>query len=81
MKKIAAWILVLLLTFGCVLAEGIDFGSLSDSELLEIRNNAIQEICTRQKKGEWQFQDVFLTAGVYVVGVDIVPGTYAFRCE
>jgi len=71
MKKILCLLVALLLVGSLGLAEAIDFSSMTDEELLALKEQVNQAISDRGLIKEFQ-----LTAGIYIGGVDIKPGRY-----
>lgn len=71
MKKILCLLVALLLVGSLGLAEALDLSSMTDEELLALKEQVNQAISDRGLVKEFQ-----LTAGIYIGGVDIKPGRY-----
>ena len=71
MKKILCLLVALLLIGSLGLAEAIDLSSMTDEELLALKEQVNQAISDRGLVKEFQ-----LTAGIYIGGIDIKPGRY-----
>ena len=71
MKKFLCLLVALVLVGSIALAEVIDLSSITDDDLLALKEQVIQAVSDRGLIKEFQ-----LTAGVYIGGVDIKPGRY-----
>lgn len=71
MKKFLCLLAALLLIGSIALAEAIDLSSMTDDELLALKDQVSQAVSDRGLVKEFQ-----LTAGIYIGGVDIKPGRY-----
>ena len=71
MKKVLYLLVALLLIGSIALAEAIDLSSMTDDELLTLKDQVSQAISDRGLVKEFQ-----MSAGMYVGGVDIKPGSY-----
>ena len=71
MKKFLCLLVALVLIGSIALAEAIDLSSMTDDDLLALKEQVIQAVSDRGLIKEFQ-----LTAGVYIGGVDIKPGRY-----
>lgn len=76
MKRILAVVLgICVLASIVAFAEGIDFSSMSDGELFELRQAVEDELGNR---GLWEGDPI--ASGRYVVGKDIKAGRFIIRC-
>lgn len=73
--KLFIMVVILVMLTSTVLAGGIDLSTLTLDELVNLRNNINTEIYIR---GEGEDSEIF--TGTYIVGVDILQGTYAVKC-
>lgn len=71
MKKFLCLLVALVLVGSIALAEVIDLSSMTDDDLLVLKEQVIQAVSERGLIKEFQ-----LTAGVYIGGVDIKPCRY-----
>ena len=71
MKKFLCLLVALVLVGSIALAEVIDLSSMTDDDLLALKDQVSQAVSDRGLIKEFQ-----LTAGVYIGGVDIKPGRY-----
>ena len=78
MKKLFSLIMILMLLIcSAAGAEGIDFSSWTDDQL----RSAYQAICAEaDARGIALTKAITLSAGRYIVGQDIEPGTYMITC-
>ena len=77
MKKIAAFLLALVLCLGSLPAFAVvDLGEFTQEDLIALRESINQELLRRGIEKE-----VTVPVGVYVVGVDIPAGTYSIKPE
>lgn len=74
MKKLIALILIGLTITSIGFAEGIDIGSMTFEQLIELNERVIKEISTRP---EWK--EVTVPEGVYEIGVDIPSGYWTIQ--
>ena len=75
MKKIAVFILVIVLLFGAVsCAEGLDLSTLDDKQLIDLSTAVQKEIIKRDLD-----KKVKVPSGTYIVGEDIPAGDYTVR--
>ena len=79
MKRFLASVMVLLMLFCAVTAgaEGLDVTALSNDELLRLYAAVRQEMTGR---GLSESTGMTLPAGKYIIGKDIMPGTYMLTC-
>ena len=82
MKKFLAMILMVMFAVSISITAmseevEIDLTSLSLEELIELRDSAAQEICSRIG---FSFEDNQIGSGYYLVGEDIKAGQYEFIC-
>lgn len=71
MKRFLCLLVTLLLVGSFGLAEAIDLSSMTDEELLALKEQVNQAVSDRGLIKEFQ-----LTSGIYIGGVDIKPGRY-----
>lgn len=71
MKKFLCLLVALFLVGSIALAEVVDLSSMTDDDLLALKDQVSQAVSDRGLIKEFQ-----LTAGVYIGGVDIKPGRY-----
>nr|DAM62917.1 MAG TPA: hypothetical protein [Caudoviricetes sp.] len=74
MKKALALILILLIVAVPVLAEGLDFSSMTIDELISLRSAITQEIESRIEDADF----AHAANGIYKIGEDIDAGVYTF---
>ena len=73
--KLFTIVVILIMLTSTALAGGIDLSILSLDELVGLRNNINVEIDIRTED-----ESAIIHPGDYVIGVDILPGSYLIKC-
>lgn len=76
MKKFLCLLVALVLVGSIALAEAIDLSSMTDDELLALKDQVNQTITDRGLTDEF-----YLTTGVYICGTAIKPGVYRLTVQ
>ncbi len=71
MKKFLCLLIALLLVGTIALSESVDLSSMTNDELLALKDQVVQEINERGIT-----TDPHLLSGIYIAGSDITPGKY-----